>query len=178
MTQALSAAVVSEAQAGRLFGRLADKKLLLDVPGAGTPEMRQCCHGGCDNCDYSRVFDEMNAAKPKWVACYAHRRLIDGREHEPPWVALFADGALTARAFADRVNDVDYRPSMGPAAVKDGDDSVDEAAAVAFFEDLLQRAGVAPTTDELTADQFAQGLAALSGERHGAVWRRFLAGLR
>ena len=44
---------------------------MLDVPGAGTPEMKDCCHGGCDNCDYSRVFDEMNAGKAKWVACYA-----------------------------------------------------------------------------------------------------------
>ena len=33
--------------------------------------MKDCCHGGCDNCDYSRVFDEMNAGKAKWVACYA-----------------------------------------------------------------------------------------------------------
>mmetsp|Transcript_3116 Transcript_3116/g.9319 ORF Transcript_3116/g.9319 Transcript_3116/m.9319 type:complete len:207 (-) Transcript_3116:352-972(-) len=54
-------AAVAELAAAQVFGRLADKKLLLDVPGAGTPEMRDCCHGGCDNCDYSRVFDEMNA---------------------------------------------------------------------------------------------------------------------
>ena len=64
-------AVVTEVTAAQVFGRLADKKLLLDVPGAGTPEMKDCCHGGCDNCDYSRVFDEMNAGKAKWVACYA-----------------------------------------------------------------------------------------------------------
>jgi len=66
-------AVVTEVTAAQVFGRLADKKLLLDVPGAGTPEMKDCCHGGCDNCDYSRVFDEMNAGKAKWVACYVER---------------------------------------------------------------------------------------------------------
>ena len=64
-------AVVTEVTAAQVFGRLADKKLLLDVPGGGAPEMKDCCHGGCDNCDYSRVFDEMNAGKAKWVACYA-----------------------------------------------------------------------------------------------------------
>ena len=65
------ASKVTEQAAAQVFARLADKKLLLDVPGAGTPEMKDCCHGGCDNCDYSRVFDEMNAGKAKWVACYA-----------------------------------------------------------------------------------------------------------
>ena len=48
----LSAAVttkVTEVAAAQVFARLADKKLLLDVPGAGTPEMKDCCHGGCDS---------------------------------------------------------------------------------------------------------------------------------
>ena len=35
-------AAVAELAAAQVFGRLADKKLLLDVPGAGTPEMRDC----------------------------------------------------------------------------------------------------------------------------------------
>ena len=30
---------------------------------AGTPEMMNCCHGGCSNCDYSRVFDSMSAGE-------------------------------------------------------------------------------------------------------------------
>lgn len=29
----------------------------------GTPEMMNCCHGGCDNCDYSHVFDYMSSAR-------------------------------------------------------------------------------------------------------------------
>ena len=43
------ASKVTEQAAAQVFARLADKKLLLDVPGAGTPEMKDCCHGGCDS---------------------------------------------------------------------------------------------------------------------------------
>lgn len=168
---ALTPATISEAQAARIFGRLADKKLLLDVPGAGTPEMRNCCHGGCDNCDYSRVFDEMNAGKPKWVPCYPYRQLIDGRDHTAPWAELFDDGPLTAETFTDRLNLLTFRSSMGYSAVKPDDSKVDADAAVAFFTAIAQGA------NELTADAFANGLAVVSGEAHGAPWKRFLQGL-
>ena len=52
---------INEIELIKLFGRLADKELLLDIPGAGTPEMMNCCHGGCSNCDYSRIFDYMSS---------------------------------------------------------------------------------------------------------------------
>ena len=55
---------LDERELTKLFGRISDKKLLLDVEGAGTPEMRDCCHGGCDNCPYSRVFDEVSVSVP------------------------------------------------------------------------------------------------------------------
>lgn len=53
--------LINDIELIKLFGRLADKELLLDVPGAGTPEMMNCCHGGCSNCDYSRIFDSMSS---------------------------------------------------------------------------------------------------------------------
>ena len=162
---------VSETQLAQLFGRLADKRLLLDVEGAGTPEMRNCCHGGCDNCDFSRIFDEMNAGKPKWVACYPFRRLVDGREHLPAWAPLFeADATISASDFADRVNDLDFRPAMGPRGAVP-DEPVPTEAAVAFFEAIAHGAD-----KELDATAFANGLKAVSGEIHGAPWKRLLKG--
>ena len=53
-----------ELELAKVFCRIADDYLLLDVPGAGTPEMKNCCHGGCDNCNFSRIFDEMESGKP------------------------------------------------------------------------------------------------------------------
>ena len=34
---------IDERELAKIFGRLADKMILLDVEGAGTPEMMNCC---------------------------------------------------------------------------------------------------------------------------------------
>ena len=81
--------VVDERELIKLFSRLADDYLLLDIPDAGTPGMMNCCHGGCDNCAYSHIFDNLSAGRPKWVPLYASRQLIDGRTHTSPGGACF-----------------------------------------------------------------------------------------
>lgn len=65
----------------KIFVRCSDDYLLLDVEGAGTPEMANCCHGGCDNCAFSHIFDQLESGKPKWLPLYSQRTLIDGRNH-------------------------------------------------------------------------------------------------
>ena len=77
-TSMASLASLDDVEMTKLFGRLADKYLLLDVPGAGTPGMINCCHGGCDNCDFSHVFDEMSSGRAKWLPLYPDRKIIDG----------------------------------------------------------------------------------------------------
>jgi hypothetical protein len=39
----LRLANIDEHDLTKIFGRFADKILLLDIPGAGTPEMMNCC---------------------------------------------------------------------------------------------------------------------------------------
>ena len=161
----------------KLFGRLADKMLLLDVPGAGTVEMMNCCHGGCDNCDFARVFDEHRAAKAKWVAHYNFLEHPDGRTHRPPWAdAIFggdaSDGAdaaaVTADVFVDRLTTMPYGMTMGPMKSVPADEAdLPPAAAAAFFEVL------ADGEPELTADAMGRRLTELTGKEHGSLWRDF-----
>ena len=47
------------------------------------------CSGGCDNCDFSHIFDNLSAGRAKWVAVYPYRQLIDGRDHLSPWAKVF-----------------------------------------------------------------------------------------
>ncbi len=157
-------AVVTEVTAAQVFGRLADKKLLLDVPGAGTPEMKDCCHGGCDNCDYSRVFDEMNAGKAKWVACYVEREHSDGRRHESPVRDLFGgDERLGVAEFVARLGEVDPRPAMG-ARPADLTSDFDAAAAEGLVRKVVGG-------DEVSREAWGDALVAISGEAHGVAWR-------
>jgi hypothetical protein len=165
------ASVVTEATAALVFGRLADRKLLLDVPGAGTPEMKDCCHGGCDNCDYSRIFDEMNAGKAKWVACYLERELIDGRCHEAPAKALFGDDeCLSIDEFVARLGALEPRPCMG-ARPADVGGEFDTAAAAAVIRKLVAGA------DDVDRAAWGAALASISGQAHGVAWRPWVAAL-
>ena len=115
-----------------IFGRLTDNYLLLDIEGAGTPEMMNCCHSGmlthtrdlthsliltqgCDNCDYARIFDNLTSGKPKWIPLYAYRKLIDGRDHLPLWTQLFeANSELTRDEFIAKIKQMPYSSCIGP----------------------------------------------------------------
>jgi hypothetical protein len=74
---------IDESAISNIFSRIAEPRILLNIPGAGTPEMANCCHSGCDNCAYSRLFDEMQAGQAKWIPLYSYSELIDGRSHKP-----------------------------------------------------------------------------------------------
>ena len=175
----------------KLFGRMSDKMLLLDVPGAGTPEMMNCCHGGCDNCDFSHVFDNLTAGRPKWVPLYAYRKLIDGRDHTSPWAGIFTDGtdggvvdgghSVDEATFIARVQALPYRMTMGPGESVPADEVPDEEA----LRDLWRRMGTAldalgeaggdgpGSRSTITADQMAKALTQLMGESHGVMWMDF-----
>ena len=167
LSTALALAPVTEKTAAQVFGRIADKKLLLDVPGAGTPEMKDCCHGGCDNCDYSRIFDEMNAGKPKWVACYLEREHSDGRRHEAPTLSIFGDDAdLDVDEFVSRLGAVEPRPPMG-APLKDVLAEFDAEGAAALVSAIAGDGG------RVDRDNWGATLRRLSGEEHGITWSAF-----
>ncbi len=148
---------ISDLDMDSLFCILSDKYLLLDVPGAGSPEMMNCCHSGCDNCAYSRIFDCMTAARPKWIALYPYRKLVDGREHTPPWRALFPTANTVAQVnkddFTARLNALPKRISMGPesswSAITDHKFSID------FLNLFWHRviAATSPAGQTLSAEQ-------------------------
>lgn len=174
-TEAPSAPLTDEGEMTKLFGRLADNLILLDVPGAGTVEMNNCCHGGCDNCPYSRIFDELRAGRPKWVAHYTYQEHIDGRNHSPPWVkAIFGENgsdSIGPDAFTERLASIPFKATLGPMKSVPADEPPSPAACARFFEVL------ANGSSEITAETMAASLGRLSGEEHGSLYRDFKSGL-
>ena len=164
-------ALTDEVELTKLFGRMADKVLLLDVPGAGTVEMMNCCHGGCDNCDFARIFDEQRAAKPKWVAHYGFWKHPDGRSHRPPWAtAIFGEGSsekVNLDQFVERLQSMPYTMTMGPMKSVPTDEPPSKEAATEFFQLLANGA------TELSADVMGVRLTELTGKEHGCLWRDF-----
>ncbi|KAJ1457144.1 hypothetical protein M885DRAFT_146929 [Pelagophyceae sp. CCMP2097] len=158
---------ISEGECARLFGRLADKLLLLDVEGAGTDAVKNCCHGGCDNCDFSQVFDEMRSSRPKWIACYTDRTLIDGRAHQSPAMQLFNnEETLSIEDFVLRLDELPCRPTMGPKSPLLMEAPSEETKR-AFFQTISEG------NDSVDAQGWANGLQRLTGEDHGAIWLAF-----
>ena len=124
-----------------------------------------------DNCDYSRIFDEMNAGKAKWVSCYLTQEHSDGRRHEAPIAGIFGeDASLSAADFVERLAAVDPRPCMG-AKVKDATSDFDPEGAAAVFYALTGGA------ETLGRDEWPAAMTRVTGEEHGAAWRPFLGGM-
>mmetsp|Transcript_47402 Transcript_47402/g.107441 ORF Transcript_47402/g.107441 Transcript_47402/m.107441 type:complete len:217 (+) Transcript_47402:72-722(+) len=169
-----SAVLNDEAELTKVFGRLADKLLLMDVPGAGTVEMMNCCHGGCDNCDFARVFDELRAGRAKWIANYVYIEHIDGRSHAPPWVeAIFGgpDGEVDCAEFTERLGAMPYQMTLPPPAKKvSKDEPPSEETSAALFQLLAEG------QDKLSAKIMAASMARITGEEFGSMWRDFKAG--
>lgn len=144
-SKTLLAASLDSRELTKIFGRFAAKSILLDIPGAGTPEMANCCHGGCDNCNYSHSFDNLSAGRAKWVPTYSIRTLIDGRTEKAPWANIFdfpADGdsvggAIDKATFIERLQKLPYSMSMGPGTSVPADESPLESALEEFW-DILQ----------------------------------------
>lgn len=161
-----------------IFGRLADKELLLDVEGAGTPEMANCCHGGCDNCNYSRIFDSLSAGRAKWVALYTTRTLIDDRSHESPWAKIFLsdEDAISKEDFVKRIQSLPYKTQMGPPSLPK-DVSADEIPSNESIEQLWNCAArnrQEGEVKEMNQSQLMDALKKVTGEPHGALWSDFI----
>jgi hypothetical protein len=161
---------LSDRDLTKIFNRFADNYLLLDVPGAGSPGMMQCCHSGCDNCEFARIFDCMTSGRVKWVALYSFRQLIDGRDHSPPWQGVFADSAdrgVDLPTFIERVRRLPMQLSIGPGITVPLDEEDLSADSLAHLWALLGGG------DTMTAAQMAEGLRARTGAAHGATWVEF-----
>jgi hypothetical protein len=85
--------------------------------------MMNCCHGGCNNCDFSRIFDEMNAGRAKWIALYRTRELIDGRSHDALFDTIFAESdPITYDEFQTKLSNLPGKMCMGTPPFSNSDD--------------------------------------------------------
>eukprot|EP01041_Mallomonas_annulata_P012609 gene12609-26549_t len=155
----------------KIFGRLADKNLLLDVPGAGSPEMMNCCHGGCDNCEYSRIFDNLSSGRPKWIPIYIERQLVDGRSHISPWKGIFEnDNEISKEDFISRLRLLEYRACLGPPSTVPSDELPTDETLNTIWLSLISD----ETHTKLSSTQLVNRLKDLSGVEHGITWPEWI----
>lgn len=172
---------VNEVDISALFCAFSDKYLLLDVPGAGTPEMVNCCHSGCDNCEFARIFDCLTSGRPKWVALYAYRQHSDGRDHTPPWTSIFENkqSGISKTDFIKAVSNMPRRMAMGIAIPFSGVELHPVAPDVLeyFWNKVVIIAANQQIENvegsRITADQLATAMKELTKAEHGADYNAF-----
>jgi len=126
----------------KLFGRLADKYILLDASGG------MCCYSACTDCEYRlpdggyRMADQ-SASRPKWICSYDERRFeASGKAHTSKWkLELYGDQhplAVTKDEFiAAMVHDMTYAPPLGGPYVGASAATIEDTSTAARLFDLL-----------------------------------------
>ena len=140
-----SASLLDSRELTKIFGRIAAKRILLDIPGAGTRGMARCCHGGCRGCIYYRLYDNLSAERAKWVPTYYTRTLIDGRSETAPWAGIFdatedTDKSLVGidkATFRERLQKLPYKLSIGPWTSVPADEVPNDGSADIFWDILV-----------------------------------------
>ena len=159
-------------EAVKLFGRLADKYILLDSSGG------MCCYSACTDCEYRlpdggyRMADQ-SASRPKWICAYDDRTFeSSGKEHASKWsLELYKDGvlAVTKDEFVAAMVDMTYNPPLGGPYVGASSATIDDTSAAAYLFDLL-----AGEKEKLTKHRFGTRIKEMAGGEEGLTWAGFI----
>lgn len=155
----------------KLFGRLADKYILLDSSGG------MCCYSGCTDCEYRlpgggyRMTDQ-TASRPKWICSYDDRSFeSSGKEHESKWsLELYKDGALavTKDEFVANMVEMKYNPPLGGPYLGASSAGIEDTSAVEQLFDIL-----AGEKEKLTKHRMGSRIKEIADGEEGLTWAGF-----
>jgi len=159
----------------KLFGRLAEKYILLD-DSAG-----MCCYSACSDCEFRlpgggyRMADQ-SAARPKWIPSYTKRTGV--KEHTSVWSTVLFDDvdSISKDDFCQKVAAMKYTPPLGGPYVGASSGSLDDdddTMAVAHLFAVL-----AKDKEELTMMDMSKRIKQLADGEEGLAWANFQAALQ
>ena len=161
----------------KVFGRLAEKYIMLDESGG------MCCYSACKDCEFRlpdggyRMADQ-SASRPKWIPVYEERVFEgQGKEHTAKWkTEIFPEGTtvVTKDEFVRAIVEMDFATPLGGPFVSKSAGKLDEtetAAAEYLFEKL------AGEKDKLTRHRMGLSLKLLADGEAGLTWAGFSAAM-
>jgi hypothetical protein len=159
----------------KLFGRLAEKYIMLDESGG------MCCYSGCTDCEFRlpdggyRMADQ-SASRPKWIPVYEERSFANqDKEHKSKWsTEIFVNGpAVTKEEFVAALKEMAYAPPLGgPYVGKPAGESMEDASAAEALFDFL-----ADGKEKLARHKMSVRLKEVSNGEQGLTWPAFSAAL-
>jgi hypothetical protein len=157
-------------EAVKLFGRLAEKYIMLDESGG------MCCYSACKDCEY-RLPDggykmaDQSASRPKWIPVYEERAFETlGKEHTAKWKnEIFKNGpSVTKDEFVQAMVDMSFAPPLGGPYVSASAGKVEDTTAAEFLFDLLSDG-----KEKLARHKMSVRLKELAEGEQGLTWPNF-----
>ncbi|CAB9496807.1 expressed unknown protein [Seminavis robusta] len=169
-----TAVSIDAKEAVKLFGRLADKYIMLDSSGG------MCCYSACSDCEYRlpgggyRMADQ-SSSRPKWICSYDERNFETlGKEHTSKWnTDIFTNGpAVTKEEFIQAMVDIPYNPPLGGPYVGASSATIEDTTGASLLFDLL-----AGKKEKLTKYRMGTRIKELAGGEEGLTWAGFSAAM-
>ena len=154
----------------KLFGRLAEKYIMLDESGG------MCCYSACKDCEF-RLPDggykmaDQSASRPKWIPVYEERSFEgQNKEHKTKWsTEIFSNGpSVTKEEFVKAVAELEFLTPLGGPFVSKSAGSIDDTTAAECLFDIL-----ADGKDKLARFKMSVRLKELAGGEQGLTWPAF-----
>lgn len=158
----------------RIFGRLAEKYIMLDESGG------MCCYSGCADCEFRlpgggyRMADQ-SASRPKWIPVYASKNFAgQNKEHIAKWKTGIFNTALfvTKEEFVESLLELDFATPLGGPFVSKSAGALDDTTAASYLFDILSEG-----KEKLTRHKMSLRLKELSENSEGLTWPNFSAAL-
>ena len=158
----------------KLFGRLAEKYIMLDESGG------MCCYSACKDCEFRlpgggyRMADQ-SASRPKWIPVYEERVFANqGKEHTAKWRSSIFDGKLfvTKDEFVESILELDFATPLGGPFVSKSAGTLEDPTGAEYLFDIL-----AEGKEKLTRHKMHLSLTKLSEGEAGLTWPNFSAAL-
>jgi hypothetical protein len=165
---------VDPKEAVKLFGRLAEKYIMLDSSGG------LCCYSGCSDCEFrlpggGYIMADQSAARPKWIPVYEERIFENqNKEHIAKWkTGIFTDGpSVTREEFVNAMVEMSYATPLGGPYVSASAGKLEGTTAAESLFDLLSDG-----KEKLARHKMSVRLKEISGGEQGLTWPAFSAAL-
>lgn len=154
----------------KLFGRLAEKYIMLDESGG------MCCYSACKDCEY-RLPDggykmaDQTASRPKWIPVYEERSFKgQNKEHKTKWsTEIFTDGpSVTKEEFVKAVTELEFATPLGGPFVSKSAGTIEDTTAAECLFDIL-----AEGKEKLSRFKMSLRMKDLAGGEEGLTWAKF-----
>jgi len=157
-------------EAVKLFGRLAEKYIMLDASGG------MCCYSACSDCEYRNpdggyIMADQSASRPKWIPVYDHRAFeSSGKQHTSKWSSdIFKNGpAVTKEEFISALVGMTFSTPLGGPYVSASAGKIEDTNAAELLFDVL-----AGEKEKLTKHRMGKVMRELANGEEGLTWPSF-----